>query len=108
MNKNLKNKIALIVVVLVVCIYGIIGVPSGFTGKALLSAMGKRIHLGLDLQGGAHLILQVVVSEAVNAETDDAVGTLTKDLQGASLTATVDKPDPNKPNVLRLTRSEEH
>jgi len=102
MNKNLKNKIALIVVVLVVCIYGIIGVPSGFTGKALLGAMGKRIHLGLDLQGGAHLILQVVVSEAINAETDDIVGTLKKDLQGANLTAQVDKPDPNKPDVVRV------
>ena len=103
MNKNLKNKIALIVVVLVVCIYGIIGVPKGFTGQALLAAMGQRIHLGLDLKGGAHLILEVVVSEAVNAETDDAVATLKKDLQGASLTATVDKPDPNKPDILRVT-----
>ena len=103
MNKNLKNKIALIVVVLVVCIYGIIGVPKGFTGQALLAAMGQRIHLGLDLKGGAHLILEVVVSEAVNAETDDAVATLKKDLQGASLTATVDKPDPNKPDALRVT-----
>jgi preprotein translocase subunit SecD len=102
MNKNLKNKIALIVAVLLICIYGIIGIPKGFTGQALLAAMGQRIHLGLDLKGGAHLILQVVVSEAVNAETDDAVATLKKDLQGASLTATVDKPDPNKPDVLRV------
>jgi len=104
MNKNLKNKFALIVVVLLVCIYGIIGIPKeGVGGKALLAAMGKRIHLGLDLQGGAHLILQVVVSEAVNAETDDTVGTVKKDLQGASLTAQVDKPDPNKPEVIRVS-----
>jgi len=103
MNKNLKNKIALIVAVLLICIYGIIGVPKGFTGQALLAAMGQRIHLGLDLKGGAHLILQVVVSEAVNAQTDDDVATLKKDLQGASLTATVDKPDPNKPDALRVT-----
>ena len=103
MNKNLRNKIALIIAVLLICIYGIIGIPKGFTGQALLAAMGQRIHLGLDLKGGAHLILQVVVSEAVNAETDDAVATLKKDLQAASLTATVDKPDPNKPDVLRVT-----
>jgi preprotein translocase subunit SecD len=61
MKKNLNSKIALIVAVLVVCVYGIFGVPSGFTGKALTEAMTKRIHLGLDLRGGAHLILQVVV-----------------------------------------------
>ncbi len=67
MNTNLNKKMALIVAVLVICVYGIIGVPSGVSGTALMEAMGKRIHLGLDLRGGAHLILQVVVSEAVNA-----------------------------------------
>ena len=49
--------------------------PVGLSGKALLEAMSKRIHLGLDLQGGAHLILQVQVLEAVNAETDNSVQT---------------------------------
>ena len=102
MNKNLNKKIALIVAVLVICVYGMIGVPSGVSGKSLMEAMGKRIHLGLDLRGGAHLILQVVVSEAVNAETDDAVATIKKDLQGASLTAQVDKPDPANPSVVRV------
>jgi preprotein translocase subunit SecD len=102
MNKNLKNKIALIVVVLLVCIYGIIGIPHGFSGKALTEAMGQRIHLGLDLRGGAHLILEVVVSEAVNAETDDAVSNIKKDLKAANLTATAEKPDPQKPQVVSI------
>jgi preprotein translocase subunit SecD len=34
-----------------------------------------RIHLGLDLRGGIHLVLQVVVDDALNATTDDAVNT---------------------------------
>jgi preprotein translocase subunit SecD len=34
-----------------------------------------RIHLGLDLRGGIHLVLQVVVDDALNAITDDAVTT---------------------------------
>ena len=72
MKKNLKNKIALIFAVLLVCLYGIFGIPQGVSGKALLDAMSKRIHLGLDLQGGVHLILQVQVSEAVSDETDSA------------------------------------
>ena len=48
--------------------------------------MSKRIHLGLDLRGGAHLILQVVVEEAVNAETDNTVARVKQDLKTASLT----------------------
>ena len=98
MKKNLKNKIALIVAVLLVCLYGIFGMPSGVSGNALLDAMTKRIHLGLDLRGGAHLILQVVVSEAVNAETDNTVARIQQDLKTANLTfSQVYKPDPNKP-----------
>jgi preprotein translocase subunit SecD len=104
MNKNLNKKIALIVVFLAVCVYGFLGVPSGFSGKALTESIGKRIHLGLDLRGGAHLILQVVVSEAVGAETDDAIGTIQQDLKTANLTYTqVYKPDPVKqPDVIRV------
>jgi preprotein translocase subunit SecD len=34
-----------------------------------------KIHLGLDLRGGIHLVLQVVVEDALNASTDDAVNT---------------------------------
>jgi preprotein translocase subunit SecD len=34
-----------------------------------------RIHLGLDLRGGIHLVLQVVVEDAWNATVDDAVTT---------------------------------
>jgi preprotein translocase subunit SecD len=34
-----------------------------------------RIHLGLDLQGGIHLVMQVVVEDALNATVDDAVTT---------------------------------
>ena len=86
MKKNLKNKVALIVAVLLVCLYGIFGIPSGVSGKALLDAMSSRIHLGLDLRGGVHLILQVVVSEAVNAETDNTVARIQQDLKTANLT----------------------
>ena len=104
MKKNLKNKIALIVAVLAVCIYGIVGVPSGVSGTALKEAIGKRIHLGLDLQGGAHLILQVVVQEAVGDETDNTVARVKQDLKTANLAFTqVYKPDPtNHPEVIRV------
>ena len=106
MKKNLKNKIYLIVAVLAICIFGIIGKPSGFSGKALTDSIGQRIHLGLDLRGGAHLILQVVVSEAVSAETDNTVGRIQQDLKAANLSVTqVYKPDPAKPTVIRVEGS---
>ncbi len=103
MKKNLRNKIALIIAVLLICLYGIFGIPSGISGKALLSAISNRIHLGLDLQGGAHLILQVQVSDAVNAETDNSVQEIQQDLKKANITVSqVYKPDPNKPDVIRV------
>jgi len=103
MKKNLNNKIALIVAVLVICIYGIFGVPSGVTGKDLGEAITKRIHLGLDLRGGAHLILQVKVLEAVNADTDNTVARIQQDLKAANLNfSQVYKPDPAKPTVIRV------
>ena len=103
MKKNLKNKIALIAAVLLIFVYGIIGVPSGVSGKSLMDSLSKRIHLGLDLQGGVHLILQVVVSEAVNAETDNTVARIQQDLKTAKLSfSQVYKPDPTKPNVIRV------
>lgn len=99
MKKNLTNRILLIIAVLLVFLYGIFGIPSGVTGADLKAALTNRIHLGLDLQGGAHLILQVVVKEAVNSETDNTVARLQQDLKAANIPfSQVIKPDPLKPD----------
>jgi preprotein translocase subunit SecD len=103
MKKNLNGRIALIFAVLLIFIYGIFRVPAGLSGKDLVAAMTKNIHLGLDLQGGAHLILQVVVSEAVSAETDSAVGRIQQALKAANLGfSQVIKSDPTNPEVIRI------
>ncbi|MGA2537670.1 MAG: protein translocase subunit SecD [Terracidiphilus sp.] len=103
MNKNINKKIALIVAILAFCVYGFTGLPSGFSGKALLDSMTKRIHLGLDLRGGAHLILKVEVAEAVSAETDNTVGRVQQVLKAANLAYTqVYKPDPKQPQAIRV------
>jgi len=103
MNKNLNKKIALIIAVLLLFVYGIFRIPSGLSGKALIAAIQQNIHLGLDLRGGAHLILQVVVSEAVSAETDNVAGSIQQDLKTANLGFTqVYKPDPNKPTTIQV------
>jgi preprotein translocase subunit SecD len=104
MKKNLNGKIALIIVVLAVCVYGIFGVPAGVSGKALTDALVKRIHLGLDLRGGVHLILQVMVPEAISAETDNTVALIQQDLKTANQTFTqVYKPDPvAHPDLIKV------
>lgn len=103
MKKNLKNQIALIIAVLVVCLYGIFGIPSGLSGSDLLHAITQRIHLGLDLQGGAHLILQVQVSDAINDETNNTIQDLEQAMKKANLTySQIYKPNPNKPDVIQI------
>ena len=103
MKKNLNGKIATIFGVMLICLYGIFGIPHGVTGSALLNAMTQRIHLGLDLQGGAHLILQVQVKDAVNAETDNTVARIQQDLQTYKLQGQPTKPDPiNSPQVIKI------
>ncbi len=103
MKKNLNGKIAIILGVLLICLYGIFGIPKGVTGSAITDSLKQRIHLGLDLQGGAHLILQVVVKDAVNAETDNTVARIAQDLQTAKLQGLPLKPDANTPEAIKIT-----
>jgi len=103
MKKN-NQKIALIIAVLVFFIYGIVGIPSGVSGKALVESLTKRIHLGLDLQGGAHLILEVKVVEALNAETDNAVQAIQQSLKGVGMNSVqVVKPNPAQPQTIQVS-----
>ena len=103
MKKN-SQKLAVIIAVLLVCVYGIIGIPSGVSGKALTAALSKNIHLGLDLQGGAHLILEVKVVEALSAETDNAVESIKQDLKAVNLNALqVSKTNPSAPQTIQVS-----
>jgi preprotein translocase subunit SecD len=103
MIKNLTPKIILIVAVLLVFLFGIFGLPRSFTPAGLLAAMQDRIHLGLDLKGGTHLILQVQVNDAVNAETERAVERLKDDLKSRNLQyAEITKPDPSQPQSISI------
>ncbi|HEY8669262.1 MAG TPA: protein translocase subunit SecD, partial [Terriglobales bacterium] len=102
MNKNLGTKLAIILVVLLAFAYGIFGVPGGVSGSALLASMRNRIHLGLDLSGGTHLILQVQVNDAVNVDSDNALESLKSGMRTAKVNYTeITKPDPvNHPEQI--------
>jgi preprotein translocase subunit SecD len=95
MNKNLGWKVIVIAVTLVVFVFGIFGVPDNWSGKGLLAALQNRIHLGLDLKGGTHLILQVQVNDAVNVDSDNALERLKADMRSHKISyAEITKPDP--------------
>jgi preprotein translocase subunit SecD len=82
MNPNLKWKAIFIVVVILGCIYGLIGLPVFPTSLAQLKDnFSHQIKLGLDLQGGTHLVLQVQTQEAVAQETDQTVERLTTQMR---------------------------
>jgi preprotein translocase subunit SecD len=104
MNKNLLWKLALIVGVLLVFLFGIFGLPQSFSGAGLLDAMTKRINLGLDLRGGTHLILQVQVNDAINIDSDNAIEVLKEQLNKRKITfADISKPDAqNSPDRVVL------
>jgi preprotein translocase subunit SecD len=102
MNKNLRWKVIVIAVTLLVFLFGIIGIPKSWSGQGLLASMTERIHLGLDLKGGTHLILQVQVNDAVNADSDRAIERLKDDMRTRKIGyADVIKPDPvNAPDKI--------
>jgi preprotein translocase subunit SecD len=104
MQRTLFIKTLVIIGVLVVFLYGIFGVPGKFNGDGIKQAVLDRIHLGLDLKGGMHLILEVLVDEAVNTETDTVTGQLKEQMQKQGITFTdVTKPDAAHPETIVIT-----
>ena len=104
MNKNLLAKTILIIAVLIVFLFGIVGIPSSFSGAGLGQAIQNRIHLGLDLKGGTHLILQVQVNDAITADTDRTVERLKDALKAGNIGfGEITKPDPqNHPELIAI------
>jgi preprotein translocase subunit SecD len=85
MKQNLIAKTVFIVAVLLVFLYGMLGVPKSWDKKGVLASVQQRIKLGLDLRGGTHLILQVVVNDAVRAESERVVERLKDELPKAKI-----------------------
>src|SRR5947208_4069482 len=82
MNPNLKWKALFILAVIVYCLdfhYGYTTYPTSFAQAK--DNFKKQIKLGLDLQGGSHMILQVQVQEAIAQETDTTVDRLATTLR---------------------------
>jgi preprotein translocase subunit SecD len=83
MQKNLKTKTIVIVITILVCIYGVIGLPKSAAG--LKTNLAENIKLGLDLKGGSRLVLQVQVQDAAKVEAQQTIERLKDDLRKANI-----------------------
>jgi preprotein translocase subunit SecD len=86
MNSQLKWKFIFIALVILACIYGLVGLPDFPTSAAAVkNNFADRIKLGLDLKGGSHLVLQVQIDEAIGFRCDQAVDLLTKQVRDKNI-----------------------
>uniref|UniRef100_Q029K4 Protein translocase subunit SecD n=1 Tax=Solibacter usitatus (strain Ellin6076) TaxID=234267 RepID=Q029K4_SOLUE len=92
MKKNLTARTVIIVVTILICVFGIIGIPK--SGADIARNFSDNIRLGLDLKGGTHLVLEIQVQDAVKADADQTAERLKEDLKKQNITwASMDTPD---------------
>src|SRR5258708_4890521 len=95
MKRNIKIKIGIIGAVILICIYGIVGLPK--SKDELIANWQKNIHLGLDLSGGTQLVMAVQLQDAFKAFADNTIERMKEELKKDNLDyTTMDRNDPNK------------
>jgi preprotein translocase subunit SecD len=95
MQQNLKFKAAFIVAVILICIYGIIGLPK--SKDEFIANWHKNIRLGLDLRGGTHLVMQVQLQDAFKAAADASIEHMKDSLRQLGIDySSLDRNDPNR------------
>ncbi len=93
MQTKLKVRMAVIAAILLLAVYGIIGLPR--SAADLRQNLSENIRLGLDLKGGSHLVLQVQVQDAVKSEAEQTIERLKDSLRRAGIDyAAIDRNDP--------------
>ncbi len=86
MTSNLKFRAITIVAVILICIYGIIGLPTSV--QEVKDNWKKNIRLGLDLKGGSQLMLQVQLQDAFKSDADQVIQRLHDELGKAGIAFT--------------------
>jgi len=93
MQKNMTARTVFIVLIILICVFGVIGFPT--SGAALLQNLKSNIRLGLDLKGGSYLVLEVQVQDAIKEEALNAVESLKVSFKKQSIQyASIDANDP--------------
>ena len=101
MQINIQWRFVFIGAVILLCIYGLFGMPTFPTSLGQMRQnFADRIRLGLDLRGGTHLILQVQAQEAVKGYTDQTYDRLRKDLGVKGIHADVSEPTGDETHIL--------
>ena len=98
MTQNLKWRTVVIVVTILLCIFGIIGLPKSKTD--LVQNLKDNIRLGLDLKGGSQLVEEVHVEDAVKADADQAMERIKADMAKQNIGfSSMDRNDPQPATV---------
>ena len=84
--EKVRTRAIVILLVVVSCVIGIVGLPRNF--QQLEQNLSSRIHFGLDLKGGTHLVLQVHVNDAVNLVSDQALERIRDGLRAKNIAYT--------------------
>ena len=91
--QNLKWKAVVIVATVLICAYGIFGLPK--SKDELVANWNKNIRLGLDLKGGTLLVLQVQIQDAFKSEANMLIERLKEEMGKQSISYTsMDHTDP--------------
>jgi preprotein translocase subunit SecD len=120
MKKNLTQRAVIIALVTIAGLYVVIGprhrpTLHDFTPSGLKQTLAENIHLGLDLKGGSHLVMQVKTDEYLKTLTQGtaqavekaakAAGYQTQDVKwetaGNNYSFTLTLADPNKTSEVR-------
>jgi preprotein translocase subunit SecD len=93
MQRHLTTKTIVIVATILLCLFGIFGIPKS---KAdWVNNPRKNIKLGLDLKGGSYLVLQVQVQDAIKGDAQRNIDSLKQELRKRGIDfANIDRNDP--------------
>ncbi|MBI2679815.1 MAG: protein translocase subunit SecD [Candidatus Solibacter usitatus] len=83
MQRNLTTKVIVIAAIILLCVYGIIGLPKSMS--ELRANLERNIKLGLDLRGGSRLVLQVQVQDAVRADALQTIERMKEEMRKQSI-----------------------
>jgi preprotein translocase subunit SecD len=82
-HNRIRNRTIVILAVVIACVVGLTGLPKNV--YQLKTNLANRIHLGLDLKGGTHMVLQVHVDDAVKVTADQALAQLRDEMTSRSI-----------------------
>jgi preprotein translocase subunit SecD len=94
--KNFRTKLLIIVATVLLCIYGIVGIPWPLSqfGQKAKENFNNNIRLGLDLKGGSQLVEQVQMQDAMRSTANDVINRLREALNAKQVPfAAMEVPD---------------